>query len=171
MRRVLGFVALVLLSGCNLDTVRSKPLGAQAKVPGNPNVGAPEVVAYHPSLNVDLAMMARSTSGLYWKDLVVGTGAAAVQGSLATVEYTGWLPDARKFDSSKNAGKPFSFPVGRGRVIAGWDEGVAGMRVGGRRLLVIPPALGYGANGAGGIIPGNATLIFEVELLDVGSGG
>jgi FKBP-type peptidyl-prolyl cis-trans isomerase FkpA len=167
MRRVLGFIALILLSGCTLDTVRSKPLDAQTKVPGNPNIGTPEQVTFNPSLNVDLAMMARNSSGLYWKDLVVGDGAEAVTGSTAVVNYTGWLADARQFDSSKNAGQPFSFPVGRGRVIKGWDEGVAGMRVGGRRLLVIPPALGYGASGAGGVIPGNATLVFEVELLDV----
>jgi FKBP-type peptidyl-prolyl cis-trans isomerase len=170
MRRALLFFVLVVLTGCTLDTVRSKPLGAQANAPGNTYLGAPEVVTYHPSLNVDLSTMAQSSTGLYWKDLVVGTGAEAVQGSFAVVEYTGWLPEGRKFDSSKDAGQPFSFPVGRKRVIAGWDEGVAGMRVGGRRLLVIPPSLGYGASGMGGVIPGNATLIFEVELLDVRSG-
>ena len=150
MRRVLGFITLILLSGCTLDTVRSKPLDAQTKVPGSPNIGTPEQVTYNPVLNVDLAMMARSSTGLYWKDLVVGDGAEAVAGSTVAADYTGWLPDGRQFDSSKNAGKPYSFQLGRGRVIAGWDEGVAGMRVGGRRLLVIPPALGYGASGAGG---------------------
>jgi FKBP-type peptidyl-prolyl cis-trans isomerase len=167
MRRVFLFLVLVLVSGCTLDTVRSKPLGAQAKAPGSPNVGAPEALTYDSSLHVDLTMMAQSSTGLYWKDLVVGTGAEAVPGSLAVVEYTGWLADGRKFDSSKNAGQPYSFPLGRRRVIAGWDEGVAGMRVGGRRLLVIPPALGYGASGSSGVIPGNATLIFEVELVGV----
>jgi FKBP-type peptidyl-prolyl cis-trans isomerase FkpA len=166
MRRVLGFIALTLLSGCTLDTVRSKPLDAQAKSPGGSNVGSPEQVTYNPVLNVDLAMMARSSTGLYWKDLVVGDGAEAVAGSTVAADYTGWLPDGRQF-GSKNAGKPYSFKLGRGRVIAGWDEGLAGMRVGGRRLLVIPPALGYGASGAGALIPGNATLVFEVELVDV----
>ena len=167
MRRAVMCLALVLLSGCTLDTVRSKPLGAQTQAPGKSNVGAPEKVTFNPSLNVDLAMMALSSSGLYWKDMAVGDGAEAVRGSTAVVNYTGWLPDGREFDSSKNAGQPFSFRVGGGRVIQGWDEGVAGMRVGGRRLLVIPPALGYGASGVGGVIPGNATLVFQVELLDV----
>lgn len=167
MRRAVYFLVLVLLTGCTLDTVRSKPLDAQAKAPGNPNVGAPETLTYNPSLNVDLAMMARTPSGLYWKDITVGTGAEAVRGSTAAVIYTGWLANGNKFDGNENTGKPFSFPVGQRRVIDGWDEGVAGMRVGGRRLLVIPPQLGYGPSGAGALIPGNATLVFEVELLDV----
>lgn len=170
MRRMLSFFLLVLATGCTLDSVRSKPLGAPARGQPSPNIGPPESVRYHPSLAVDLGTMVHSPSGLYWKDLAAGAGAEAVPGSQAVVEYTGWLPDARKFDSSRNSGKPFTFPVGQGRVIAGWDEGVAGMRVGGRRLLVIPPGLGYGENGAGGVIPGNATLIFEVELLDVRGG-
>jgi FKBP-type peptidyl-prolyl cis-trans isomerase FkpA len=167
MRRVLPLFLLVLAAGCTLDSVRSKPLGAPARADANPNIGAPESVRYHPSLAVDVATMVHTPSGLYWKDLAVGTGAEAVSGSQAVVEYTGWLPDARQFDSSRNSGQPYTFPVGQGLVIAGWDEGVAGMRVGGRRLLVIPPELGYGANGSGGVIPGGATLIFEVKLLDV----
>ena len=106
-------------------------------------------------------------SGLKYTDLVVGSGAQPQTGQTAVVHYTGWLLDGKKFDSSKDRGQPFSFPVGRGRVIKGWDEGVATMKVGGTRRLTVPPDLGYGAQGAGGVIPPNATLTFEVELLDV----
>ncbi len=108
-----------------------------------------------------------TSSGLQYQDIVVGTGASPQKGQTAVVHYTGWLADGRKFDSSKDRGQPFSFPVGMGRVIKGWDEGVATMKVGGKRKLIIPPSLGYGAQGAGGVIPPNATLTFEVELLDV----
>jgi rhodanese-related sulfurtransferase len=101
------------------------------------------------------------------KDIVVGTGEEAVPGATVTVHYTGWLADGTKFDSSLDRGEPFSFPLGASRVIRGWDQGVEGMRVGGKRELVIPPELGYGARGAGGVIPPNATLRFEVELLAV----
>ena len=106
-------------------------------------------------------------SGLKYTDVVVGTGAEAKTGQTAVVHYTGWLTDGKKFDSSKDRGQPFSFPLGRGQVIKGWDEGVVGMKVGGKRELMIPPDLGYGARGAGGVIPPNATLKFEVELLDL----
>ena len=108
------------------------------------------------------------------EDIVVGDGAEATAGASAVVHYTGWLyapgnPDNRgnKFDSSVDRGQPFTFPVGQGRVIRGWDEGVAGMKVGGKRVLIIPPDMGYGARGAGDAIPPNSTLLFEVELLDL----
>jgi FKBP-type peptidyl-prolyl cis-trans isomerase len=107
-------------------------------------------------------------------DVKQGNGAEATPGHTVVVHYTGWLYDTSKpdshgarFDSSRDRSAPFSFPLGAGRVIKGWDEGVAGMKVGGQRTLVIPPQLGYGARGAGGVIPPNATLIFDVELLDV----
>ena len=107
-------------------------------------------------------------SGLEYEDLVVGDGATAETGQNVTVHYTGWLTDGRKFDSSKDRNEPFVFPLGRGHVIKGWDEGVQGMKVGGTRKLTFPPALGYGSRGAGGVIPPNAMLVFEVELLGLG---
>ena len=105
--------------------------------------------------------------GLKYTDDQVGTGAVATAGKTAVVHYTGWLLDGTKFDSSRDRNQPFSFPLGAGQVIKGWDEGVAGMKVGGKRTLIVPPALGCGARGAGGVIPPNATLKFDVELLDV----
>ncbi len=106
-------------------------------------------------------------SGLQYKDLTVGTGAEATKRSQVHVHYTGELTDGAKFDSSRDRGSPLAFQLGVGQVIAGWDEGVTGMLVGGRRILVIPPELGYGTRGAGGVIPPNATLVFDVELMDV----
>ncbi|MDF0652677.1 MAG: FKBP-type peptidyl-prolyl cis-trans isomerase [Nitrospira sp.] len=108
-----------------------------------------------------------TSSGLKYVDQVVGTGDVAVAGKTANVHYTGWLENGKKFDSSVDRGQPFSFPLGAGRVIKGWDEGVQGMKVGGKRKLTIPSDLGYGSRGAGGVIPPNATLIFDVELLGV----
>ncbi len=115
--------------------------------------------------------METTASGLQYEDSTVGSGAEAKVGQHVTVHYTGWLYNdgvkGAKFDSSKDRKAPFDFGLGAGMVIKGWDEGVQGMKVGGSRLLVIPPALGYGARGAGGVIPPNATLLFEVELLGV----
>ena len=108
-----------------------------------------------------------TSSGLKYMDQVVGTGEVAVAGKTASVHYTGWLENGKKFDSSVDRGQPFSFPLGAGRVIKGWDEGVQGMKVGGKRKLTVPSDLGYGSRGAGGVIPPNATLIFDVELLGV----
>jgi peptidylprolyl isomerase len=113
--------------------------------------------------------MTTTASGLQYTDSVEGTGASPEKGQTCVMHYTGWLYEngqkGAKFDSSVDRGQPFEFPIGAGRVIAGWDEGVASMRVGGKRTLIIPPSLGYGARGAGGAIPPNATLMFDVELL------
>jgi FKBP-type peptidyl-prolyl cis-trans isomerase FkpA len=152
--------AIVLGSALFLGSV-SVPLGALCAEQST-----------HPA-RADANMTTTTTdSGLQFQDLVVGTGASAASGQQVSVHYTGWLqnPDGsagKKFDSSVDRGQPFEFPLGAGRVIRGWDEGVAGMKIGGKRRLIIPAALGYGARGAGGVIPPNATLIFDVELLGV----
>jgi FKBP-type peptidyl-prolyl cis-trans isomerase FkpA len=112
-------------------------------------------------------IMPTTPSGLTYQELTEGTGTEAKKGDDVSVHYTGWLMDGTKFDSSKDRNEPFDFPLGAGHVIKGWDEGVAGMKVGGKRKLTIPPSLGYGARGAGGVIPPNATLQFEVELLAI----
>ena len=125
-------------------------------------------------LLVSAACRGESVTQLQKQDVNVGTGAEATAGRVVRVHYTGWLYDGsaadkrgQKFDSSKDGNQPFDFTLGAREVIPGWDEGVAGMKVGGKRILTIPPDMGYGARGAGGVIPPNATLVFEVELLEV----
>lgn len=152
----LSAAALVALAGCH-PKVASAPADVTAATP-TPAPAAPAKPA-PPTKEVTLA------SGLKYEDMVVGTGDLAESGKSVSVHYTGWLTDGTKFDSSVDRGQPFTFRLGAGQVIRGWDEGVAGMKVGGRRVLVIPPQLGYGARGAGGVIPPNATLMFDVELL------
>jgi FKBP-type peptidyl-prolyl cis-trans isomerase FkpA len=127
-----------------------------------------------PSPNPEQSKLDATITSLKKIDTKQGTGAEAVSDKAAVVQYTGWLYDPNKpegkgakFDSSLDRNVPFTFVIGQGRVIKGWDEGVAGMRVGGKRTLIIPPQMGYGARGAGGVIPPNATLIFDVELVDV----
>jgi peptidylprolyl isomerase len=115
--------------------------------------------------------MTKTPSGLEYEDTAAGNGASPSRGQSCVMHYTGWLWEngakGKKFDSSLDRGRPFSFQLGVGQVIAGWDEGVASMQAGGKRTLLIPPSLGYGARGAGGVIPPNATLLFEVELLEI----
>jgi peptidylprolyl isomerase len=111
--------------------------------------------------------MQKTASGLQYEDLVGGSGASPTPGKQVTVHYTGWLTNGTKFDSSVDRNEPFTFVIGAGQVIPGWDEGVMTMKIGGKRKLVIPAALGYGAAGAGGVIPPNSTLVFEVLLLDI----
>ena len=139
-------LAFLFALGCGGDKSGAAGNSAPLKVSGSPTTTA---------------------DGLQYWDIVTGTGAQAVPGSNVKVHYSGFLTTGEKFDSSRDRGEPFSFALGAGEVIKGWDEGVAGMKVGGKRQLRIPPALGYGSSGAGGTIPPNATLIFDVELLDV----
>ena len=139
-------------------TVAAFAQNKTAKKDSAPDTSAPTKVAGNP---------VKTASGLEYWDIKVGTGATATKGQTVKVHYTGWLTDGKKFDSSVDRGEAFEFPLGAGRVIKGWDEGVAGMKVGGKRQLHIPPQLGYGDRGAGGVIPPGATLIFDVELLGV----
>jgi FKBP-type peptidyl-prolyl cis-trans isomerase len=125
----------------------------------------PTQLVFAPFLAVNLDQMTRTASGLYYQDLVVGNGAEAVSGGDVTVHYSGWIHDGTPFDSSVG-GDPVTFNLNQ--VIAGWKEGIPGMKVGGKRKLVIPPSLGYGKSGIPGVIPKNATLVFDVELLGVG---
>jgi FKBP-type peptidyl-prolyl cis-trans isomerase FkpA len=152
-----------VLLACTLALTACRPGGGNGQVQV---AGRPESLSYASELSVNLASMTKQPSGLYVQDLTTGTGAEAARGKTVDVHYTGWLADGKEFDSSRG-NDPFSFTLGQGRVIAGWDEGVAGMKVGGKRRLVLPPELGYGEAGAGGVIPPGATLVFEVELLGV----
>jgi len=139
-------------------------LGLAACGPGE---SAQSRAEFAPALEVVVDSLIETSSGLRYQDLVVGDGDEASPGKEVVVHYTGWLTDGSKFDSSVDHGRPFPFNLGAGDVISGWDEGVAGMRVGGKRKLVIPPALGYGSSGFPPVIPPNATLVFDVELLEV----
>ena len=134
-------------------------------------LSVPSIVGTTPAAAQEVQKPVTTASGLQIIDTKIGSGASPRPGQTCVMHYTGWLyqngAKGQKFDSSVDRGRPFEFPLARQRVIAGWDEGVASMKVGGKRTLVIPPELGYGARGAGGVIPPNATLIFEVELLDV----
>jgi FKBP-type peptidyl-prolyl cis-trans isomerase FkpA len=132
--------------------------GQAAKKAAAPTTGGPTKVSGPP---------VTTPSGLQYWDIKVGTGPKALRGETVRVHYTGWLTNGKKFDSSVGTGKPFSFDLGAGQVIKGWDEGVAGMKVGGKRQLRIPPDLAYGDRGAAGVIPPNATLIFDVELVGI----
>ena len=122
---------------------------------------------FNAELGIDTTALIGTASGLRYQDVTIGQGEEATAGHTVTVHYTGWLPDGRKFDSSRDRDEPFAFALGAGQVIAGWDEGVAGMKPGGRRKLVIPAGLAYGEGGAPPDIPPGATLVFDVELLQV----
>jgi FKBP-type peptidyl-prolyl cis-trans isomerase FkpA len=128
--------------------------------------GDPEELVFAEELKVDLTRMTRTSSGLYLQDVLVGRGASADRGVRVRVGYIGYLADGTEFDRSAE-GQPYTFPLGAGRVIRGWDEGIVGMKVGGRRLLVIPPALAYGSESPGAGIPPNATMVFDVRLFGI----
>jgi FKBP-type peptidyl-prolyl cis-trans isomerase len=145
--------------------------GEAGEEPPEEQAGTVEEGGRAMEFSADLEQMTQTPSGLYVQDLKVGDGAEAVAGEIVQVHYTGWLMSGEKFDSSLDRGAPFPFQLGAGRVIPGWDEGVAGMLEGGRRKLVIPPELAYGERGYPPVIPPDATLVFEVELLQVGEGG
>ncbi len=143
-------------------TPSQTPATTPSETPATPRMQGPATPPPAPE-----AKMAKTASGLQYADFKVGTGATPTPGSVVSVHYTGWLQNGQKFDSSLDRGQAFSFPLGQGRVIKGWDEGVASMRVGGKRRLVIPSQLAYGERGFPGAIPPNATLTFDVELLGV----
>lgn len=158
MKKVLALSMVVALAGCAACTKKTE---TEAQV----STGQAQQTA--PTGASATAAAVTRPGGLVVEDLKVGSGAEAVAGKLVSVHYTGTLTDGKKFDSSRDRGQPFEFPLGQGSVIKGWDQGVAGMKVGGKRKLTIPPELGYGAAGAGAVIPPNATLLFDVELLEV----
>ena len=149
MRRLSFLSSLVLIAACG-------GAGGDAKVRG-----------FDAALGVDTTAMTKSPAGFWYTDVATGQGDEAVPGRTVRVHYTGWLPSGKKFDSSRDRGEPFAFTLGAGQVITGWDEGVKGMKVGGRRKLVLPPAMAYGEGGAPPDIPPGSTLVFDVEVLAV----
>lgn len=165
------FCTALLAAGCGGDGGDSSADASRSDA-GPPPLdtatvtGQPDQLEYAPELGVDLDSMQHQQSGLYVRDLAEGDGATASPGDTVVVHYTGWLPNGRKFDGSRERGEPAAFPLSQGGLIAGWLQGVSGMREGGRRLLVLPPDLAYGEQGSGPIPP-NAVLVFDIELLEV----
>jgi len=162
------FVVMLLAPGCQKAETETEntPADAVENTQADPGVQSNEDSQAEP-VQLTKGEIVTTESGLKYEDLVVGTGDSPNKGDNVIVHYTGWLEDGTKFDSSVDRGEPFEFPLGMGRVIRGWDEGVASMKIGGKRKLTIPSELGYGARGAGNVIPPNAILVFDVELIDV----
>lgn len=158
-------LALVLIAGCD---VRDRGRTERPDDDGTAHQESTVPADFAEALGIDLAEMQQTPSGLYLQDLEEGRGLAARSGHVVVVHYTGWLPNGEQFDSTREGGEARSFQLGARRdVINGWEEGVAGMRIGGKRRLVVPPHLGYGARGVPGAIPPNATLVYEFELIDI----
>jgi FKBP-type peptidyl-prolyl cis-trans isomerase FkpA len=152
-------LAAALAAGC---------AGSYGSKAGSAGEGAAAAAApAPPAAPAPAGKVHKLASGLVYEDLVVGNGKMADPGLQVSVHYTGWLADGTRFESSRDRNQPYPFTLGAGEVIRGWDEGIKGMRIGGKRKLTIPPDLAYGPQGAGGVIPPNATLVFEIELLGV----
>jgi len=160
-----ALAALLAMSAlaCNQTSTKTSSSGMEASTSAKAQTPPPATSATPAPAGQEVTM----PNGLKYTDVKVGDGDIADNGMTATVHYTGWLLDGTKFDSSLDHGQPFSFKIGAGGVIKGWDEGVKGMRIGGKRHLIIPADMGYGANGAGGVIPPNATLVFDIDLLSL----
>lgn len=168
MKRLIAGVCLAALAaGCSKGAPPPSPPVSAPPKPAPAPVPAPEPDPPPAAEGPKGSATVKTPSGLEYEDIVVGNGASPTPGATVSVHYTGRLTNGTKFDSSLDRGQPFEFSIGQGEVIKGWDEGVMTMRVGGKRRLTIPPDLGYGARGAGGVIPPNATLVFDVELLGV----
>ena len=169
---ILALAAALFIAGCNETTQKSEGTSSSS-TSGTATTTTPAVTPATtdaaPGGDAAGGKVHKLASGLQYEDMVVGSGKMAEPGMNVSVHYTGWLTDAAKtkFDSSLDSGRPYQFQLGNGQVIPGWDEGVKGMRIGGKRKLTIPPDLAYGKRGMGGVIPPEATLVFEVELLDV----
>ncbi len=160
-----GFALFLLTAGAGCGGSDTDTEAAEAAVSETAGLAvSPDFAA---ELGVNLENMTRSASGLYKQDLAEGIGLSARPGHLVAIRYTGWIPNGEQFDSSEDDPEPYTFPLGAGRAIEGWEEGIAGMRIGGKRRLVIPPQLGYGSRGVPGDVPPNATLVYEIELVDI----
>ncbi len=168
LRHALTLAAMLTLVACGEKPKADQPAATPAAAPvapATPGAADPATATFAPALAVDVAKMTHTANGLYYQDLVVGTGARADSGKTISVHYTGYLADGTMFETSTK-GTPIEFPLGQGRVVQGWDQGLPGMKVGGKRQLVIPSALGYGDRGQGPIL-GGAIMIFTVELMAV----